>query len=126
LPTTAAHHWLALFINGKKLVIEQCKAGVVETPYLRSTHDQPPNWRLVVEIWKPWRLTTANPDKPAAPFACINQIPQVQRQLWSDMEMCVEIPRCHHITSLGAREDINAAAHSYSGVVATSSTAFAG
>ncbi|MDO9360553.1 MAG: nitronate monooxygenase family protein, partial [Polaromonas sp.] len=59
----------------------------------------------------------ANPDKPAAPFA-INQIVHKSNdRLDHDMDMCVKYKVPIYITSLGAREDINAAAHSYGGVV---------
>jgi nitronate monooxygenase len=59
----------------------------------------------------------AHPEQPAAPFA-INQIVHKSNdRLEHDMELCVKykVPIC--ITSLGAREDVNAAAHSYGGVV---------
>jgi nitronate monooxygenase len=59
----------------------------------------------------------ANPDKPAAPFA-INQIVHKSNdRLEHDMAMCVKYKVPIIITSLGAREDINQAAHSYGGVV---------
>jgi nitronate monooxygenase len=59
----------------------------------------------------------ANPDKPAAPFA-INQIVHKSNdRLEHDMAMCVKYKVPIIITSLGAREEINAAAHSYGGVV---------
>jgi nitronate monooxygenase len=59
----------------------------------------------------------ANPDKPAAPFA-INQIVHKSNdRLEHDMAMCVKYKVPIIITSLGAREEINQAAHSYGGVV---------
>ena len=59
----------------------------------------------------------ANPDKPAAPFA-INQIVHKSNdRLEHDMAMCVKYKVPIIITSLGAREEINEAAHSYGGVV---------
>jgi nitronate monooxygenase len=59
----------------------------------------------------------ANPDKPAAPFA-INQIVHKSNdRLEHDMAMCVKYKVPIIITSLGAREDVNAAAHSYGGIV---------
>ncbi len=62
-------------------------------------------------------LHKANPDKPAAPFA-INQIVHKSNdRLEHDMAMCVKYKVPIIITSLGAREEINAAAHSYGGVV---------
>jgi nitronate monooxygenase len=59
----------------------------------------------------------ANPDHPAAPFA-INQIVHKSNdRLEHDMAMCVKYKVPIIITSLGAREEINQAAHSYGGVV---------
>ena len=59
----------------------------------------------------------ANPDQPAAPFA-INQIVHKSNdRLEHDMALCVKYKVPIIITSLGAREDINQAAHSYGGVV---------
>ena len=59
----------------------------------------------------------AHPDKPAAPFA-INQIVHKSNdRLEHDMAMCVTYKVPIIITSLGAREEINEAAHSYGGVV---------
>ncbi|MDO9157810.1 MAG: nitronate monooxygenase family protein, partial [Burkholderiaceae bacterium] len=59
----------------------------------------------------------AHPDRPAAPFA-INQIVHKSNdRLAHDMALCVKYKVPIIITSLGAREDINAAAHSYGGVV---------
>jgi nitronate monooxygenase len=59
----------------------------------------------------------AHPERPAAPFA-INQIVHKSNdRLQHDMELCVKYKVPIIITSLGAREDINAAAHSYGGVV---------
>ena len=59
----------------------------------------------------------ANPDKPAAPFA-INQIVHKSNdRLQHDMAMCVKYKVPIIITSLGAVEEINMAAHSYGGVV---------
>ena len=59
----------------------------------------------------------ANPDAPSAPFA-INQIVHKSNdRLEHDMAMCVKYKVPIIITSLGAREEINQAAHSYGGVV---------
>jgi nitronate monooxygenase len=59
----------------------------------------------------------AHPDNPAAPFA-VNQIVHKSNvRLEEDMAMCVKYKVPVIITSLGAREEINQAAHSYGGVV---------
>jgi nitronate monooxygenase len=59
----------------------------------------------------------AHPERPAAPFA-INQIVHKSNdRLEHDMAVCVKYKVPIYISSLGAREDINAAAHSHGGVV---------
>ena len=105
-------------ISNPKLVIEQCKAGVVGSmPALNARPAaQLEEWLIeITETLAAYNL--ANPDHPAAPFA-INQIVHKSNdRLEHDMAMCVKYKVPIIITSLGAREDINAAAHSYGGVV---------
>ena len=105
-------------ISNPKLVIAQCIAGVVGSmPALNARPaEQLEEW--LIEITEALAAyNKANPDKPAAPFA-INQIVHKSNdRLDHDMAMCVKYKVPIIITSLGAREDINAAAHSYGGVV---------
>ena len=105
-------------ISNPKLVIAQCKAGVVGAmPALNARPaSQLDEW--LAEITETLAAyNKANPANPAAPFA-INQIVHKSNdRLEHDMEMCVKYKVPITITSLGAREDINAAAHSYGGVV---------
>ncbi|MES2413366.1 MAG: nitronate monooxygenase family protein [Pseudomonadota bacterium] len=105
-------------ISTPKLVIAQCIAGVVGSmPALNARPaEQLEEW--LIEITETLAAyNKANPDKPAAPFA-INQIVHKSNdRLEHDMAMCVKYKVPIIITSLGAREDINAAAHSYGGVV---------
>ena len=105
-------------ISNPKLVIEQCKAGVVGAmPALNARPAaQLDDWLAeITEALAAYNL--AHPDQPAAPFA-INQIVHKSNdRLEHDMAMCVKYKVPIYITSLGAREDINAAAHSYGGVV---------
>jgi nitronate monooxygenase len=105
-------------ISNPKLVIAQCIAGVVGAmPSLNARPaEQLEQW--LIEITEALSsYNKANPDKPAAPFA-INQIVHKSNdRLEHDMAMCVKYKVPIIITSLGAREDINAAAHSYGGVV---------
>jgi nitronate monooxygenase len=105
-------------ISNPKMVIAQCIAGVVGSmPALNARPaEQLEEW--LIEITETLAAyNKANPDKPAAPFA-INQIVHKSNdRLEHDMQMCVKYKVPIIITSLGAREDINAAAHSYGGVV---------
>jgi nitronate monooxygenase len=105
-------------ISNPKLVIAQCISGVVGSmPALNARPaEQLEEW--LIEITETLAAyNKANPDKPAAPFA-INQIVHKSNdRLEHDMQMCVKYKVPIIITSLGAREDINAAAHSYGGVV---------
>jgi nitronate monooxygenase len=105
-------------ISNPKLVIAQCIAGVVGAmPALNARPAaQLEDW--LAEITETLAAhDKAHPDRPAAPFA-INQIVHKSNdRLEHDMALCVKYKVPIIITSLGAREDINAAAHSYGGVV---------
>ncbi|MSQ75273.1 MAG: nitronate monooxygenase [Rhodoferax sp.] len=105
-------------ISNPKLVIAQCIAGVVGAmPALNARPaEQLEEW--LIEITEALAAhNRAHPDRPAAPYA-INQIVHKSNdRLAHDMAMCVKYKVPIIITSLGAREDINAAAHSYGGVV---------
>ena len=105
-------------ISNPKLVIAQCKAGVVGSmPALNARPaEQLEEW--LIEITEALAEHNRNhPDQPAAPFA-INQIVHKSNdRLEHDMALCVKYKVPIIITSLGAREDVNAAAHSYGGVV---------
>ncbi len=105
-------------ISNPKLVIAQCIAGVVGAmPALNARPAaQLEDW--LAEITETLAAhNAAHPDRPAAPFA-INQIVHKSNdRLEHDMALCVKYKVPILITSLGAREDINAAAHSYGGVV---------
>jgi nitronate monooxygenase len=105
-------------ISNPKLVIAQCKAGVVGSmPALNARPaEQLEEW--LIEITEALEAhNRARPDKPAAPYA-INQIVHKSNdRLEHDMAMCVKYKVPIIITSLGAREDVNAAAHSYGGIV---------
>ena len=105
-------------ISNPKLVIAQCIAGVVGSmPALNARpKEQLEEW--LIEITEALAAhNAAHPDKPAAPFA-INQIVHKSNdRLEHDMAMCVKYKVPIIITSLGAVEDINNAAHTYGGVV---------
>ncbi len=105
-------------ISNPKLVIEQCKAGVIGSmPALNARPAaQLDEWlHEITETLAAYNK--ANPQRPAAPFA-INQIVHKSNdRLEHDMEMAVKYKVPVIITSLGARTDVNDAIHSYGGVV---------
>jgi nitronate monooxygenase len=105
-------------ISNPKLVIEQCKAGIVGSMPALNARPAAQLEEWLIEITEELAAyNKANPDKPAAPFA-INQIVHKSNdRLEHDMAMCVKYKVPIIITSLGAREEINAAAHSYGGIV---------
>ncbi|HMS27714.1 MAG TPA: nitronate monooxygenase family protein [Burkholderiaceae bacterium] len=124
LPGALAHLPLPIIgsplfiISNPKLVIAQCIAGVVGSmPALNARPaEQLEEWlKEITETLAAYNA--ANPDKPAAPFA-INQIVHKSNdRLQHDMALCVKYKVPIIITSLGAVEEINMAAHSYGGVV---------
>lgn len=104
-------------ISNPNLVIAQCKAGIVGSfPSLNARPEH------VLEEWLQ-RITDEldrhnqeNPDSPAAPFA-VNQIVHgSNNRLEYDLEMCVKFKVPIVITSLGAKEMVNDAVHSYGGI----------
>ena len=124
LPATLANLPLPIIgaplfiISTPKLVIAQCIAGVVGSmPSLNARPAaQLDDW--LAEITETLAAyNRAHPDKPAAPFAVNQIVHKSNDRLEHDMAACVKFNVPIIITSLGAREDINAAAHSYGGVV---------
>ncbi|WBY01377.1 nitronate monooxygenase family protein [Ramlibacter tataouinensis] len=105
-------------ISNPKLVIEQCKAGIIGAmPALNARPaSQLDEWlHEITETLAAWNRQ--HPDRPAAPFA-INQIVHKSNdRLEHDMEMVVRHKVPVIITSLGARTDVNDAIHGYGGVV---------
>ncbi|MDZ7856083.1 nitronate monooxygenase family protein [Sphaerotilus sp.] len=105
-------------ISNPKLVIAQCKAGVVGSmPALNARPAaQLDDW--LAEITEALAAhNAAHPDAPAAPFA-INQIVHKSNdRLDHDMALCAKYRVPIVITSLGARTDVNDAVHAWGGVV---------
>ena len=105
-------------ISNPKLVIEQCKAGVVGSmPSLNARPAaQLDEW--LAEITETLAAyNKAHPGKPAAPFA-INQIVHKSNdRLEHDLQLCAKYKVPIIITSLGARTDLNDAVHAWGGVV---------
>ena len=104
-------------ISNPDLVIAQCKAGVVGSfPALYARPiSQLDEWlaRITEELAAHDR---ANPDALSAPFAVNQIVHKSNNRLQEDVELCVKYKVPVVITSLGAREDLNAAIHSYGGI----------
>ena len=105
-------------ISCPDLVISQCKAGVVGS--FPSLNARPAE---VLEEWLE-RIThelaahdAAHPDRPSAPFAVNQIVHKSNDRLEHDLALCVKYRVPIVITSLGAREDLNATVHSYGGIV---------
>jgi len=105
-------------ISNPKLVIEQCKAGVVGAMPALNARPAELLDEWLAEITEALAAyNQAHPDKPAAPFA-INQIVHKSNdRLEHDMQVCAKYKVPIIITSLGAREDVNQAVHAWGGIV---------
>ena len=115
LPIVAAPLFI---ISTPDLVIAQCKAGIVGSfPALNARPaEELDRWleRITSELAE---YDAANPDNLSAPFA-VNQIVHGSNdRLQHDVEMCVKWKVPIVITSLGAKEFVNEAVHSYGGIV---------
>jgi len=99
-------------VSNPKLVIAQCAAGIVGSFPALNARPQEKLDEWLREI----KLQLADKDG-AAPFAVNQIVHRSNDRLMRDMELIVkhEVPLV--ITSLGAREDVNEAVHSYGGMV---------
>ncbi|MDB5456060.1 MAG: 2-nitropropane dioxygenase [Caulobacter sp.] len=104
-------------VSNPDLVIAQCKAGVVGSfPSLNARPiSQLDEWlaRITEELAAHDR---AHPEAPSAPFAVNQIVHKTNNRLEEDLELCVKHKVPVVITSLGAREDLNQAIHSYGGI----------
>jgi nitronate monooxygenase len=105
-------------ISNPKLVIEQCKAGVVGSMPALNARPAELLDEWLAEITETLAAyNKAHPDKPAAPFA-INQIVHKSNdRLDHDMAVCAKYKVPIIITSLGARVEVNEAVHAWGGIV---------
>jgi len=105
-------------ISNPDLVIAQCKAGIVGSfPALNARPEsQLDEWldRITTELAE---HDAKNPDRPSAPYAVNQIVHKTNNRLEHDVEMCVKYKVPLVITSLGAREEVNQAIHSYGGIV---------
>ncbi|MET3664995.1 nitronate monooxygenase family protein [Caulobacter sp. 1776] len=104
-------------ISNPDLVIAQCKAGIVGSfPSLNARPlSQLDEWlaRITEELAAHDR---AHPEAPSAPFAVNQIVHRTNNRLEDDIALCVKYKVPVVITSLGAREDLNQAIHSYGGI----------
>ena len=105
-------------ISVPDLVIAQCKAGIVGSfPALNA---RPPalldEWlaRIGEELAAHDR---AHPDRPSAPFAVNQIVHRSNNRLEQDLAVCEKHKVPMMITSLGAREELNQAAHNWGCIV---------
>ncbi|MAB70131.1 MAG: nitronate monooxygenase [Oceanicaulis sp.] len=103
-------------ISNPKLVIAQCKAGIVGSfPALNARpQSQLDEWldEITSELDS---YNKANPDAPAAPFAVNQIVHRSNDRLEADLATCEKYKVPLVITSLGAREELNQAVHGWGG-----------
>ncbi len=104
-------------VSGPKLVIAQCKAGIVGSfPALNARpQNQVDEWlhQITEELAAHNR---ANPDRPAAPYAVNQIVHKSNDRLDADMATCAKWQVPLVITSLGAREEVFSAVKGWGGI----------
>ncbi len=104
-------------ISGPDLVIAQCKAGIVGSFPALNARPQGllDEWlHRITEELSAWNRD--NPDRPAAPYAVNQIVHRSNDRLEADLATCAKWQVPITITSLGAREDLNAAVHGWGGI----------
>jgi nitronate monooxygenase len=104
-------------ISTPDLVLAQCKAGIVGAfPALNARPaSKLDEWlQQIREELAAW--DNANPENPSTPFAVNQIVHKSNNRLEQDVELCIKHKVPVVITSLGAREELNKAIHSYGGI----------
>jgi nitronate monooxygenase len=105
-------------VSNPDLALAQCKAGVVGSfPALNARPEELlDEWlhRMREELSA---YDAAHPERPSAPFAVNQIVHRSNARLEHDLALCVRHKVPIVITSLGAREEVNQAVHSYGGIV---------
>lgn len=115
LPVVAAPMFLA---SGPELVKAQCQAGVIGSfPALNARPAAALDEWLTDIAESNAQFASANPKAIVAPFAVNQIVHRSNERLEQDMETIVKHQVPIVITSLGAREEVNDAVHSYGGIV---------
>jgi nitronate monooxygenase len=105
-------------ISHPALTLAQCEAGIVGAfPALNARPESQLDEWLAEITEELARHDAAHPERPAAPFA-VNQIVHMSnKRLEHDLTLCVKYKVPIVISSLGAVPEVNAAVHSYGGIV---------
>jgi len=104
-------------VSGPDLVIAQCKAGIVGSFPALNARPQPllDEWlHRITEELAAWDRD--NPDRPSAPYAVNQIVHKSNDRLEQDIATCAKWKVPITITSLGAREELNQAVHSWGGI----------
>ena len=105
-------------ISHPPLVLAQCKAGIVGSfPALNARPEAQLDEWLAQVTEDLAAHDAAHPERPAAPFAVNQIVHKSNNRLEHDLAMCVKYKVPIVITSLGAVPEVNAAVHSYGGIV---------
>ncbi|WP_029619463.1 NAD(P)H-dependent flavin oxidoreductase [Pseudorhizobium marinum] len=105
-------------ISHPALTLAQCKAGVIGAfPALNARPESQLDEWLAMITEEQAAHDAANPDRPAAPFAVNQIVHPSNKRLEHDLMMCVKYKVPVVISSLGAVPEVNAAVHSYGGIV---------
>ncbi|MDI7862254.1 nitronate monooxygenase family protein [Rhizobiaceae bacterium n13] len=105
-------------ISHPALTLAQCKAGIIGAfPALNARPESQLDEWLAMITEELAAYNAVNPDRPAAPFA-VNQIVHTSnKRLEHDLMLCIKYKVPVVISSLGAVPEVNAAVHSYGGIV---------
>lgn len=104
-------------VSGPELVIAQCKAGIVGSFPALNARPQTllDEWlHQITEELAAW--DRANPDRLSAPYAVNQIVHKSNDRLEQDIATCAKWKVPITITSLGAREELNQAVHSWGGI----------
>jgi nitronate monooxygenase len=105
-------------ISNPDLVIAQCQAGIIGAfPALNARPKEALDEWLTRIAGTLAAYDAAHPGAPSAPFAVNQIVHRTNERLEHDVELCVKHRVPVVITSLGARQDVNDAIHSYGGIV---------
>ncbi|RVJ73080.1 NAD(P)H-dependent flavin oxidoreductase [Sinorhizobium medicae] len=105
-------------VSHPKLTIAQCKAGIIGAFPALNARPQSQLDEWLSEITETLAAHDADyPERPAAPFAVNQIVHKSNARLEQDLMLCVKYKVPVVISSLGAVPEVNAAIHSYGGIV---------